>query len=117
MFRFHIGGNANFRFGVGSLVSGNTNFRVLHTDLLVSPMRSSGVAVEYRLKRTHSFFFFLNQVFIFNIFIFSTYLHLNVSLSKTTSILSGHHTQSLLMLIHIYVLETMFLSHDSVDRK
>ena len=62
---FGVGANAKFRFGVGSLASGNANFHILDTNMLVSPMQTlaSGafpnasprrqvfcVLVEYRLK-------------------------------------------------------------------
>ena len=40
---FGVGANANFRFGVGSLTSGNANFHILDTNMVVSPMQNSGV--------------------------------------------------------------------------
>ena len=40
---FGVGANANFRFGVGSLASGNANFHILDTNMLVSPMQNSGI--------------------------------------------------------------------------
>ena len=40
---FGVGANANFRFGVGSLASGNANFHILDTNMLVSPTQKSGV--------------------------------------------------------------------------
>ena len=40
---FGVRANANFRFGVGSLASGNANFHILDTNMLVSPMQNSGV--------------------------------------------------------------------------
>ena len=40
---FGVGANTNFRFGVGSLASGNANFHILDTNMLVSPMQNPGV--------------------------------------------------------------------------
>ena len=40
---FGVGANANFRFGVGSLASGNAHFHILDTNMLVSPTQKSGV--------------------------------------------------------------------------
>ena len=40
---FGVGANANFRFGVGFLASGNTNFHILDTNMLVSPTQNAGV--------------------------------------------------------------------------
>ena len=40
---FGVGANANFRFGVGSLASGNANFHILDTNMLVSTTQKSGV--------------------------------------------------------------------------
>ena len=40
---FGVGANANFRFGIGSLASGNANFHILDTNMLVSPTQKSGV--------------------------------------------------------------------------
>ena len=36
-------GKANSRFGVGGLASGNANFHILDTNMLVSPTQNSGV--------------------------------------------------------------------------
>ena len=67
---FGVGANANFRFGVRSLASGNANFHILDTNMLVSPMQNSGVGalpnaspgrqvfcvlVEYRLNNVSEF--------------------------------------------------------------
>ena len=40
---FGVRANANSRFGVGVLASGNANFQILDTNMLVSPMQNSGV--------------------------------------------------------------------------
>ena len=40
---FGVGANAKFRFGVGGLASGNANFHILDTNMLVSPTQKSGV--------------------------------------------------------------------------
>ena len=40
---FGVGANANFRFGVGGLASGNAIFLILDTNMLVSPTQNSGV--------------------------------------------------------------------------
>ena len=40
---FGVGANAKFRFGVGGLASGNANFHILDTNMLVSPTQNSGV--------------------------------------------------------------------------
>ena len=40
---FGVGANANFRFGVGGLASGNTNSHILDTNMLVFPTQNSGV--------------------------------------------------------------------------
>ena len=40
---FGVGANTNFRFGVGGLASGNANFHILDTNMLVSPTQNSGV--------------------------------------------------------------------------
>ena len=60
---FGVGANANFRFGVGGLASGNANIQILDTNMLVSPTKNSGgggsasprrqvfcVLVEYSFK-------------------------------------------------------------------
>ena len=40
---FGVGANANLRFGVGGLASGNANFHILDTNMLVSPTQNAGV--------------------------------------------------------------------------
>ena len=40
---FRVEANANFRFGVGGLASGNANYHNLDTNMLVSPTQNSGV--------------------------------------------------------------------------
>ena len=40
---FGVGDNANFRFGVRGLASGNANFHILDTNMLVSPTQNAGV--------------------------------------------------------------------------
>ena len=40
---FGVGANANFRFGVGVLASGNAHFHILDTNMLVFPTQNPGV--------------------------------------------------------------------------
>ena len=40
---FGVRANANFRFGVGGLASGNPNIHILDTNMLVSPTQNAGV--------------------------------------------------------------------------
>ena len=40
---FCVGANANFRFGAGGLASGNANFHISDTNMLVSPTQNSGI--------------------------------------------------------------------------
>ena len=51
---FGVGANANFSFGVEGLVSGNANFHILDTNMLVSPTQSSVVGgIAQRQPPTH----------------------------------------------------------------